>query len=124
MIENLKKEIKEIEDSIDPKATKEELYEKLVKAYYKAKDIIELQDQINPIKDYSKELAATTADFEESQQRLQTVMKNEADVVADLGTTLEALDKATKALTKKEADATAVLMLIEDLYRTASAMEA
>lgn len=43
-IDSLKKQIEDIETSISEDATTEELYNSLVKAYYHAKDIIELQD--------------------------------------------------------------------------------
>ena len=50
-IEQLKNEIIEIENNIDREASKEELYDVLVKAYYKAKDIIELYDNIELVID-------------------------------------------------------------------------
>lgn len=50
-IEQLKNEIIEIENNIDREASKEELYDVLVKAYYKAKDIIELYDNMELVID-------------------------------------------------------------------------
>ena len=50
-IEQLKNEIIEIENNIDREASKEELYDVLVRAYYKAKDIIELYDNIELVID-------------------------------------------------------------------------
>jgi len=50
-IQQLKDEIIEIENNLDEEATKEELYDILVKAYFKAKDIIELYDNSETIID-------------------------------------------------------------------------
>ena len=48
-MEKLLKEIKEIEDNIDSTASKEELYDSLVIAYYKYKDVVAiLQNKIEP----------------------------------------------------------------------------
>ena len=50
-IQQLKNEITRIENNLDGEATKEELYDILVKAYFKAKDIIELYDNAEAIID-------------------------------------------------------------------------
>jgi len=48
-INKLKKEIGDLENSVDESMSKEELYDILVVAFFKAKDIIEMYDDVNPI---------------------------------------------------------------------------
>ena len=48
-IDKLKQEIADIENSVDSESTKGDLYDTLVVAYFKAKDIIELYSDVNVV---------------------------------------------------------------------------
>lgn len=71
-INKLKEEIAEIEASIPAEATKEELYDLLVTAYFKAKDIIELYDEKN-ISTTEKDLVDTRVSVTVLQKRLSDI---------------------------------------------------
>jgi hypothetical protein len=78
-IEQLKKEIKEIEANIPPEASKEELYDVLVQAFFKAKDIIELYDDKDIMVDNS-----SLAEISELEVKMAVLTTTVATLTNDL----------------------------------------
>ena len=67
-IDKLKAEIAELENSVDSTMSKEVMYDVLVQAFFKAKDIIELYKDVNPVEqdcpeDVSTELAVVKVEM-------------------------------------------------------------
>jgi len=55
MIAKLKSEIEALEESVDSSIAKEDMYDILVKAYYKAKDVIEMYESAAPVTNISED---------------------------------------------------------------------
>jgi len=84
-IDQLKADIVEIEENIDTE-DKSLLYDILIIAYFKAKDIIELYDEANPV----QQVDDTSSETAEELVRAKETITSLGEKVADIGTKLEA----------------------------------
>jgi uncharacterized coiled-coil DUF342 family protein len=106
-IDKLKKEIEEIEQSVDSESSKADLYDTLVVAYFKAKDIIELYSGVNPVNDVSKdsnkaseELTAAEATIESLKEELASKANHlQSEIASNTAACLER-DKALNTITE------------------------
>jgi len=76
-IDKLKAEIKEIEDNIDTD-DKELLYDVLIIAFFKAKDIIELYDEANPVQEVTDTSSEATEALEAANATIDTLKAESA----------------------------------------------
>ena len=95
-IDKLKAEIAELENSVDSTMSKEVMYDVLVQAFFKAKDIIELYKDVNPVEqdcpeDVSTELAVVNVELKSAQQSMHEFSNNLTDVQGKLDRALEDL---------------------------------
>ena len=90
-INQLKQDITDIESTIDPKATKEELYDILVVAYYKAKDIIEIYGQQVPLDEV--ELDVTKDEVATLSKRVRTLNEELSEAQKSNGQLEDILDQ-------------------------------
>ena len=83
MIAKLKSEIEALEQSVDASMSKEAMYDILVKAYYKAKDVIEMYESTAPVTNISEEeLKLVTADLQDANNTIIN-LKNQAHVLQE-----------------------------------------
>lgn len=74
MIAKLKSEIEALEQSVDASMSKEAMYDILVKAYYKAKDVIEMCESTAPVTNISEEeLKLVTADLQDADNAIDAM---------------------------------------------------
>lgn len=75
MIAKLKSEVEALEQSVDSSMPKEDMYDILVKAYYKDKDIIEMYESASPVTNISEEeLKLVTADLQSANTTIENLI--------------------------------------------------
>jgi hypothetical protein len=83
MIAKLKSEIEALEESVDSSIAKEDMYDILVKAYYKAKDVIEMYESTAPVTNISEEELKLVKDDLQSANITIITMTNQIQVLQE-----------------------------------------
>ena len=83
MIAKLKSEIEALEESVDSSIAKEDMYDILVMAYYKAKDVIEMYESTAPVTNISEEELKLVKDDLQSANITIITMTNQIQVLQE-----------------------------------------
>jgi len=79
MIAKLKSEIETLEQSVDASMATEDMYDILVKAYYKAKDVIEMYESVAPVTNISEDkLNLVIAELQDADTQIVTLTRQVA----------------------------------------------